>query len=131
MILLERVFVHLNKQELLQLIVNTADDKKAEDIVVLNMEGISIIADYFVICHGNSERQVQAIAREIRDAVEEKGIFLKKMEGLEEARWVLIEVEDIIVHIFHPEERNYYNLEKLWGDAPRVPLTIGEGQSEL
>lgn len=108
----------MDAKKLLKLTVKAADDKKAEDIVVLNMQGISLIADYFLICHGTSEKQVQAIAREIKGTAEENGLTVKKMEGLDEARWILIDMGDVIAHVFHREERSYYNLERLWGDAP-------------
>jgi ribosome-associated protein len=116
----------MNERELLMTAVKAADDKRAEDIMVLNMKGISLIADYFIICHGNSDKQVQAIAREIREKAAEQGIELKRMEGFDEARWVLIDLDDVVVHVFHKEERSYYNLERLWGDAP-----IENVQSEL
>lgn len=105
-------------RSLLKTVVKAADDKRAEDILVLNMQGISLIADYFVICHGNSDKQVQAIAREIKEKVDELNQPIKRMEGFEEARWVLVDLGDVVVHIFHYEERNYYKLERLWGDAP-------------
>ncbi|MFT9596359.1 ribosome silencing factor [Mesobacillus sp.] len=116
----------MSERELLMTAVKAADDKRAEDIMVLNMKGISLIADYFVICHGNSDKQVQAIAREIREKAEEQGYNLKRIEGFDEARWVLIDIGDVVVHVFHKEERIYYNLERLWGDAP-----IENVQSEL
>lgn len=116
----------MSERELLMTAVKAADDKRAEDIMVLNMKGISLIADYFVICHGNSDKQVQAIAREIREKAEEQGYNLKRIEGFDEARWVLIDIGDVVVHVFHKEERSYYNLERLWGDAP-----IENVQSEL
>ncbi|CAM3943641.1 ribosome silencing factor [Lederbergia lenta] len=108
----------METKELLKTVVKAADDKRAEDIVVLNMEGISLIADYFIICHGNSDKQVQAIAREMRDAAQEAEIEVKKLEGFDEAKWILVDMGDIIAHIFHRDERSYYNLERLWGDAP-------------
>ncbi|WP_423407464.1 ribosome silencing factor [Heyndrickxia sp. MSNUG] len=116
----------MSERELLMTAVKAADDKRAEDIMVLNMKGISLIADYFIICHGNSDKQVQAIAREVREKALEKGYDLKRMEGFDEARWVLIDIGDVVVHVFHKEERSYYNLERLWGDAP-----IENVQSEL
>lgn len=116
----------MSERELLLTAVKAADDKRAEDIIVLNMKGISLIADYFIICHGNSDKQVQAIAREIREKALEQGYDLKRMEGFDEARWVLIDIGDVVVHVFHREERSYYNLERLWGDAP-----IENIQSEL
>lgn len=105
-------------QNILEIAVKAADAKRAEDIVVLNMKGISSVADYFLICHGNSDKQVQAIAREIKEKVEEQEVSLKRMEGFDEARWVLVDIGDIVVHVFHKDERGYYNLERLWGDAP-------------
>lgn len=108
----------MNQQELLKVAVKAADDKRAEDIVALNMQGVSLIADYFVICHGNSDKQVQAIAREIKEKAEENGFNVRRMEGFDEARWILVDLGDVVVHVFHHEERGYYNLERLWGDAP-------------
>ncbi|MDW0109008.1 ribosome silencing factor [Sporosarcina aquimarina] len=107
---------------LLELTFNAADDKRAEDIVVLNMEGVSLIADQFVICHANSERQVQAIAREIADKASEENYEVKRIEGLDAGRWVLVDLGDVVAHVFHKEERGFYNLEKLWGDAPTIEV---------
>jgi ribosome-associated protein len=108
----------MSEREFLQTVVKAADDKRAEDIMVLNMKGISLIADYFVICHGNSDKQVQAIAREIKDKAGELGYDVKRIEGFDEAKWVLLDLGDIVAHVFHRDERSYYNLERLWGDAP-------------
>ncbi|MDN3018604.1 ribosome silencing factor [Paenibacillus sp. BSR1-1] len=108
----------MDNQELLKITVKAADDKRAEDIMALNMKGISLIADYFIICHGNSDKQVQAIAREMKEKAQENGYDVKRIEGLDEARWVLIDLGDVVAHVFHRDERSYYNLERLWGDAP-------------
>ncbi|EIJ78950.1 hypothetical protein PB1_15369 [Bacillus methanolicus PB1] len=116
----------MNERQILLTAVKAADDKKAEDIIVLNMKGISIVADYFIICHGNSDKQVQAIASEMKEKVEEAGYIVKRMEGFDEAKWVLVDIGEIVAHIFHRDERSYYNLERLWGDAP-----IENIQSEL
>ncbi|TYR82343.1 ribosome silencing factor [Priestia megaterium] len=110
----------MNQRDMLSLIVKAADDKKALDLVALDMQGISLVADYFVICHGNSDKQVQAIAREVKEKANEHDIQVKRMEGFEEARWVLVDLGNIVVHIFHKDDRGYYNLERLWGDAPSV-----------
>ncbi|QUW22183.1 ribosome silencing factor [Sporosarcina sp. Marseille-Q4063] len=99
-----------------------ADDKKALDIVVLNMEGVSVMADQFIICHANSERQVQAIAREVIDQATKEGFPIRRMEGFETGRWVLADLGDVVVHVFHKDERDHYNLEKLWGDAPKIDM---------
>ncbi len=109
---------YMNERELLLTAAKAADDKKAEDMIVLNMKGISLVADYFLICHGNSDKQVQAIAREMKQKAEEKGVTVKRIEGFDEARWVLVDLGDVVAHVFHREERSYYNLERLWGDAP-------------
>lgn len=106
-------------ETLLTLTYKAIDDKRGEDIVALNMKGISLLADYFVIAEGSSERQVQAIAREIKDKAEEQGYTVNKMEGFDGARWILVDMGDVVAHIFHKDERAYYNLERLWGDAPQ------------
>lgn len=103
---------------LLNIVYKAADDKIAEDIIVLNMKGISVLTDYFMICHGNSDKQVQAIAKEIKEKAEEAGYSIKRMEGFDEAKWVLVDLGDVVIHVFHKDERRYYNLERLWGDAP-------------
>lgn len=108
----------MDNHELLKIAVKAADDKRAEDILALNMKGISLIADYFIICHGNSDKQVQAIAREVKEKAQENGYEVKRMEGFEEARWILIDLGDVVAHVFHRDERSYYKLERLWGDAP-------------
>ncbi|MFD1850215.1 ribosome silencing factor [Oceanobacillus bengalensis] len=115
----------MENKEILQQIATACDDKRAEDIVALDMQQVSLIADYFVICHGNNERQVQSIARGIKEKMQEQDIDVKRMEGFEQARWILVDVGGIVCHIFHKDERNYYNLERLWGDANRVPLQFG------
>ncbi|MCR8850665.1 ribosome silencing factor [Rossellomorea sp. SC111] len=114
------------ERNLVELAFKAADDKRAEDIVVLDMKGVSLIADYFLICHGNSDKQVQAIARELKDAAEEKGYTVKRLEGFDQARWILVDLGDVVAHVFHKEERGYYNLERLWGDASFVEVGQGE-----
>ncbi|NLY79781.1 MAG: ribosome silencing factor [Lysinibacillus sp.] len=108
--------------ELLQVVYKALDDKRAEDIVVLNMQNISLLADYFIICHGNSDRQIQAIAREVQEKASEHGVEIKRVEGFDSARWILIDLGDIVVHVFNKDERLFYNLERLWGDAPQLEV---------
>ncbi|MCE7794180.1 ribosome silencing factor [Salipaludibacillus sp. CUR1] len=112
----------MEPKDKLDLAVRAVDDKNAHQITALNMQEVSLMADYFVICHGNSETQVEAIAREVKDRANIAGLDVKRLEGLEDARWVLIDLNDVIVHVFHKDERPYYNLEKLWGDAPVMEL---------
>ena len=108
----------MNSDKLLNIAVDAAENKKAEDIISLNMQGISDMTDYFVVCHGNNERQVQSIARAVKEAVHEQDIDVKRMEGYQDARWILIDLANVVVHIFHKAERPYYNIEKLYQDAP-------------
>lgn len=108
----------MNEEDLALLTARTAADKKGENIMILKMAGISLIADYFMICHGNSEKQVQAIADAMKETAADHDIAIKRMEGFDSGRWILVDFEDVIVHVFHKEERDHYQLEKLWGDAP-------------
>ena len=108
----------MNSQELLAIAVDAIDNKKGEDTISLEMKGISDMTDYFVVTHGNNERQVQAIARAVKEVANEQNIEVKRMEGYNEARWILIDLADVVVNVFHKDERNYYNIEKLYQDAP-------------
>jgi ribosome-associated protein len=110
----------LDPNELARLIVQLASDKKAEDIVMLDIHALSIIADYFVICTGTSDRQVRAIAKDIDEQVGKRGIQPVHIEGMQDATWVLLDYGSVIVHVFDPATRDYYRLEKLWAEAPRV-----------
>ena len=121
----------MSVDQLVKQVVKAADDKRAVDIITLKMENVSIMADYFVICEGTNERQVQAIARGIKDEVEKNGELVKRIEGFEQARWILLDLGDVICHVFHQDERNYYNLERLWGDAPIIPVEIEENEETL
>ncbi|SDN00888.1 MULTISPECIES: ribosome silencing factor [Sediminibacillus] len=114
----------MDSKQLAQLAAKACEDKRGEDIVLLDMKDVSLIADYFLICEGSNERQVQAIARAIKETAEEKELTVKRLEGFEQARWILVDLEDVVCHIFHKEERSYYNLERLWGDAPLVETGI-------
>ncbi|WP_338540223.1 ribosome silencing factor [Paenibacillus tundrae] len=110
----------LSSKELMNMAVTAADDKKASNIVALDLVGISLVADYFVICHGNSDTQVQSIATEIRKQAHAAGVTIKGIEGMDSARWVLMDLGDVVVHVFHRDEREYYNIERLWSDAKVV-----------
>jgi ribosome-associated protein len=112
----------LNVVEIAQMAAAAAEEKKAQNVMILDIRGLSVFADYFVICHGNSQTQVQAIANGIRDKVLEEGVLLKGIEGFQEARWVLIDLGDVVVHVFHKDEREFYGLERLWADAPQIQV---------
>lgn len=100
--------------------VEIASDRKAEDIVMLDISKVSIIADYFVICNGTSDRQVRAIAKEIDEQLGEAGINPISVEGMSDAKWVLMDYGTVLVHIFDPGTREFYRLEQLWAGAQPV-----------
>jgi ribosome-associated protein len=102
--------------------VDLASDRKAVDIVLLRTTEVTTMADYFVICSGRSDRQLQALTSGIVDELRNEGIRPLGVEGRGAARWVLLDYGSVIVHIFAPEEREYYGLERLWKDCPSVPL---------
>ncbi|MDT8902231.1 ribosome silencing factor [Anaeroselena agilis] len=107
----------MTEANLAELAAAAASDKKARDIVILDLEGVSLVADHFVICSANSTTQVQAIADNIEERLEEAGITLLRKEGYREARWILMDYGACVAHIFVEEDRRYYSLERLWGDA--------------
>lgn len=99
-----------------------AIDKKAENVKVLDLSEISGFTDYFIICSGTSDRQVQAISDSVESFMKSKGYRLLSSEGLPEGRWVLMDFGDVVVHVFLDALREYYDLEALWADAPRVRI---------
>ncbi|HEY8808064.1 MAG TPA: ribosome silencing factor [Candidatus Limnocylindria bacterium] len=110
----------LSARALVDIVVEAAADKKAEDILVMNVSEVTSIADFFVLCSGRGERQVQAVADGIVERAKAAGRNPVGVEGYSSGRWVLIDLGDVVVHAFVPEERDLYNLERLWGDAPIV-----------
>ena len=97
-----------------------AADKQGERVVVLDVRELIVITDYFVIASGGSERQVRTIVEEVEKALRELGMKPIRREGEDDRRWVLLDFFDIVVHVFAQEERDYYDLERLWGDAPTL-----------
>lgn len=97
-----------------------AADRQAEDIVILDVHELIVITDLFVICTGTSNRQVKTVVEEVEKALRALGHKPVRREGEQEARWVLLDYVDVVVHVFAEEEREYYDLERLWRDAPRV-----------
>ena len=97
-------------------------DRKAIDLVILEVTNLSSFTDYFLICSGNSDRQVQALAFHVEEKLGKQGIHPLGIEGKREGRWILLDYGDVVIHMFEPETRAYYALEDLWGQAKRVPL---------
>src|SRR6266576_1842401 len=110
----------LEANELARTIVEIAADRKAEDIVMLDISKVSIIADYFVICNGTSDRQVRAIVKEVDEQLGDAGVNPISVEGMKDAKWVLIDYGSVLVHIFDPATRDFYRLEQLWVGAQPV-----------
>ena len=109
-----------NSLEAAQLCAEAADSKKAIDIQILDLRGLTYITDFFVICSGSNTTQVGAISDWISQTLAKTGIHPFHVEGESNASWVLADYGDVVVHIFDEQTRIYYNLEKLWGDAPRI-----------
>lgn len=112
----------LSALETALLTVEAAEAKKAFDILVLDLRGLTYIADYFVICSGSSTTQVGAVSDWIDNSLEQAGRRPIHVEGASEANWVLMDYGDVVVHVFDEQTRAYYGLERLWRDAPKVPL---------
>ncbi len=109
--------------ELAQTASQAALDKKAEDVIILDVRGQSSFTDYFVLMSGRSTRHVQGLAEAVNDTLSRKRNREATTEGLQEGLWVLLDFNDIIIHIFYHETRSFYDLEGLWHEAPRVEVT--------
>ncbi|ANB32962.1 ribosome silencing factor [Rhodovulum sulfidophilum] len=107
----------VSSEELLERILASLDDDKAEDVVRIDLRGKSSVADYMVICSGRSTRQVSAIAEKLKDRLKEELGRGCKVEGKDQGDWVLVDIGDVIVHVFRPEVREFYQLEKMWMPA--------------
>lgn len=110
----------VDQAEAAKIAARTAEDRLADDILVLDVSKSFFYADYFVICSGNTTRHTSRIAEEVQRKMKEAGVRLKRAEGAAEATWILLDFGDVIVHIFTSEAREFYKLENLWKDAPRL-----------
>lgn len=111
--------------------VNSLEDDKAQDVVVIELFGKSDIADYLVVASGTSGRQVVAIAQHLRERLSHAGITGIGLEGIAQGDWVLVDGGDVIVHLFRPEVRAFYNIEKMWGaDTPATALATARAEAE-
>jgi ribosome-associated protein len=111
-------------RELLRVAAIAADDKQAEDLVALDVSGPLPLTDVFLLATGRNERNVVSIASEIEDKLIEIGAKPLRREGRAEGRWILLDFGDLVVHVFHEEDRMYYSLERLWKDCPVIPLDL-------
>ena len=116
----------MNSKEMTALAIQALEEKKAEDIQVIDISEISAIADYFIIANGTNRSQIQAIADNVEEKLGRAGTQFKQMEGYDTANWILIDFLDIIVHIFDRENRTFYDLERIWRDGKKVPLSAFE-----
>jgi len=108
-----------------------ADNARALEIVILDMRALTAICDYFVICHGRSPTHVRSVADDIEEAMQQRQLTRHHREGRAQSTWIVLDYLDVVVHVFTEETRNFYAIEHLWGDAPRIQPALGvAGDSE-
>lgn len=114
---------NLTSRQLAERIARLADDRRASDIKVLQIENLTVLADYFVVCTGNVNTHVRAIADEIEYKLKtEDNLFPLSIEGYEASNWILLDYGGVVVHVFLEDTRGFYSIERLWGDAPRIEV---------
>lgn len=111
-----------NSKEMTKLVIQALEEKKAEDIRVIDISEVSVLADYFIIADGNNRNQVQAMIDNVEEMLGTAGYFPKQIEGYQNANWVLMDYSDIIVHVFDKENRLFYDLERIWRDGKDVSI---------
>jgi len=111
-----------NIQEYAVLAVEALEDKKAEDISVIDIREVSVIADYFIIAGGSNKSQIQALSDTVEEKLGRAGLPLKQIEGYNNANWILLDFGDIIIHIFDKENRLFYDLERIWRDGKKISI---------
>lgn len=119
----------MENKKVLDLIAKAVEDHKGLNLEILDVSKITIVADYFIIVSGRSKLHVDAVARGIIDELKQHDIPIKSKEGSAEGGWILLDLADIVVHVFSEEQRKYYGLDKLWQDAPRIMEEIHSGSS--
>lgn len=112
-----------NAAALAQRIAWLCEEFKASDVTILSLDGVSDMTDYFVIASGSSDTHVRSTAQRVEEEMKAAGTRVTHAEGLEQGRWVILDYVDVVLHVFHPAMRSYYQLERLWSDAAVVPLT--------
>lgn len=119
---IKKQYRDLAGHDLAQICARAALDTKAEDLVILDVRGLTTFTEYFVIMTGKSTRHVQALADAVERELRSKRVRSSKAEGLQEGKWVLLDFDDVVAHIFYHEQRDFYNLEGLWSEAKRIPV---------
>lgn len=112
----------MNSKEMAKLVCTALEEKKAEDIKVINIEEVSVLADFFIIASGTNRNQVQAMADNVEETLGKAGVNPKQIEGYQTANWVLLDYGDVIVHVFDEENRLFYDLERIWRDGKSVEV---------
>lgn len=115
-----------SSKALVEKIVQVIDDKIGKNTVVIDLNSVSTIADYFILTNGESVRQTKVLAEDVIDALEAEEIFVRNKEGHQTGNWILIDYGDVVVHIFEKETREFYDLEKIWQDAKLIPVIEGK-----
>lgn len=107
----------MNNKEIAKLAINALEDKKAEDIKIIDISEVSVIADYFIIANGTNRSQIQTLSDNVEEVLGKAGVHLRQVEGYDNANWVLLDFQDVIIHIFDKENRLFYDLERIWRDG--------------
>ncbi|GHU62886.1 ribosomal silencing factor RsfS [Clostridia bacterium] len=118
----------IQSKTMVQLVYHALEEKKAEDIRIINIQKLTVIADYFVIASANNENQIQALADNVQECLHQQGYYCKHVEGYRTAGWILLDYRDVIVHLFLKENRMFYHLERIWQDGQACSiheLTLG------
>ena len=110
----------MNSNEIAKLAITALEDKKAEDIKVIDISEVSVIADYFIIANGTNRNQIQTLSDHVEETLGRAGVELKQVEGYNNANWVLLDFRDVIIHIFDKENRLFYDLERIWRDGKMI-----------
>ena len=113
----------MNNKEMTTLAIQALEEKKAEDIQIIDISEISAIADYFIIANGTNRSQIQALADSVEEKLGRAGVQFKQMEGYDTANWILMDFLDIVVHIVDKDNRAFYDLERIWRDGKQIPLS--------
>ncbi len=111
-----------DSKEILKIAINALEEKKGENIKVIDISGISVMADYFVIVSGKNLNQIKAMADEVEDKLSKAGVEPKQIEGANSSGWILMDYRDFIIHIFNEDQRLYYDIERIWSDGTSIEL---------